>query len=125
MHISDVAMECAHECARLSRECRDKDIGFALFQISARLFSAATHDAELYQVEIDDSSLLSPRDGRIEYRVANVGEVLPAGGKVFTILDTSYVYMDVYLPAPEAGKSSMAASPIPPTGFAVKMPGVV
>ena len=47
MHISDVAMECAHECARLSRECRDKEIGFALFQISARLFSAAARDAEL------------------------------------------------------------------------------
>ena len=47
MHISDVAMECAHECARLSRECRDQEIGFALFEISARLYSAATHDAEL------------------------------------------------------------------------------
>jgi HlyD family secretion protein len=30
--------------------------------------------------------------------------VLPAGGKVFTMLDISYVYMDIYLPAPEAGK---------------------
>jgi HlyD family secretion protein len=45
-----------------------------------------------------------PREGRIQYRVANVGEVLPAGGKIFTMLDTSYVYMDVYLPTAEAGR---------------------
>jgi HlyD family secretion protein len=70
---------------------------------------AATHDAELYQVEIDDSSLVSPRDGRIEYRVANVGEVLPAGGKVFTMLDTGYVYMDIYLPTLSAGRVKLGS----------------
>jgi hypothetical protein len=47
MNLSDVVLECATECARLSRESRDKQIGFALFEISARLFSAATCDAEL------------------------------------------------------------------------------
>ena len=48
--------------------------------------------------------MVAPRDGRIQYRIANIGEVLPAGGKVFTMLDISYVYMDIYLPAPESGK---------------------
>ena len=57
-----------------------------------------------YQVNIADNSLVAPRDGRIQYRIANVGEVLPAGGKVFTMLDIGYVYMDVYLPTLEAGQ---------------------
>jgi HlyD family secretion protein len=65
---------------------------------------AATHDVELYRVNIADNSLVAPKVGRIEYRVANVGEVLPAGGKVFTMLDASYVYMDIYLPTAEAGR---------------------
>jgi HlyD family secretion protein len=65
---------------------------------------AATHDVELNRVNILDNTLVSPREGRIQYRVANVGEVLPAGGKLFTMLDTSYVYMDVYLPTAEAGR---------------------
>ena len=65
---------------------------------------AATHDVELYRVNILDNTLVAPRDGPIEYRVANVGEVLPAGGKVFTMLDASYVYMDIYLPTAEAGR---------------------
>jgi len=69
-----------------------------------RAFNAAAHQVELYQVNIADNSLVAPKEGPIEYRVANVGEVLPAGGKVFTMLDASYVYMDIYLPTEQAGR---------------------
>jgi HlyD family secretion protein len=65
---------------------------------------ASQHDVGLTTVNIQDNDLVAPRDGRLQYRIANIGEVLPAGGKVFTMLDISYVYMDIYLPAPEAGK---------------------
>jgi HlyD family secretion protein len=65
---------------------------------------AFQHDVGLYTVNINDNDLVAPRAGRIQYRIANIGEVLPAGGKVFTMLDISNVYMDIYLPAPEAGK---------------------
>jgi HlyD family secretion protein len=65
---------------------------------------AATHQVEFYAVEIADDQLFAPKDGPIEYRVANVAEVLPAGGKIFTMLDASYVYMDIYLPTEEAGR---------------------
>jgi HlyD family secretion protein len=70
---------------------------------------AATHDVELYSVQIADNTLVAPREGRIQYRVANIGEVLPAGGKVFVMLDTSYVYMDIYLPTEAAGKVRFGA----------------
>jgi HlyD family secretion protein len=69
-----------------------------------RALEASEHDVGLYTVNIADNDLVAPRDGRIQYRVANIGEVLSAGGKVFTMLDISYVYMDIYLPALEAGK---------------------
>ncbi|MFA5956503.1 HlyD family secretion protein [Hyphomicrobium sp.] len=65
---------------------------------------AAKHDSELYRVNIADNTLVAPRDGRIAYRIANTGEVLPAGGRVFTMLDIGYVYMDVYLPTLQAGR---------------------
>ena len=76
----------------------------ALVNQAQRALDAATHDVELYRVNILDNTLVAPRDGPIEYRVANVGEVLPAGGKVFTMLDASYVYIDIYLPTAEAGR---------------------
>jgi HlyD family secretion protein len=73
------------------------------------LLDAATHDVELYKIQIADNSLIAPRDGRIQYRIANIGEVLPAGGKVFAMLDVSDVYMDIYLPTEEAGKAKFGA----------------
>lgn len=74
-----------------------------------RALDAATHDAEYYRVNILDNSLIAPRDGRIQYRIANVGEVLPAGGRVLTMLDILYVYMDIYLPTADAGKVQIGA----------------
>lgn len=64
---------------------------------------AAQHDAGLIEVNIADNTLVSPKQGLIQYRLVNVGEVLPAGGKLYTLLDTHYAYMDVFLPTAEAG----------------------
>jgi HlyD family secretion protein len=69
-----------------------------------RALEALQHDVGLYKVNIADNSLVAPRAGRIQYRIMNIGEVLPAGGRVFTMLDIGYVYMDIYLPPLEAGK---------------------
>lgn len=66
--------------------------------------AAAQHEVDLYKVNIADNSLIAPRDGRVQYRIANVGEVLPAGGKVITMIDIMSVYMDVYLPTLDAGR---------------------
>jgi HlyD family secretion protein len=65
---------------------------------------AALREAELLKINIADNTLIAPRDGRIQYRLASVGEVLPAGGKVFTLLDAAYLYMDIYLPTAVAGR---------------------
>jgi HlyD family secretion protein len=70
-----------------------------------RALDASTHDVELYKVNIADDTLVSPTLGRIQYRISNVGEVLPAGGKVFTMLDFTDVYMDLYLPTADAGRA--------------------
>lgn len=70
---------------------------------------AATHNVELYKVNIADNTLVAPTLGRIQYSIANVGEVLPAGGKVFTMLDISDVYMDIYLPTVAAGRAKVGS----------------
>jgi HlyD family secretion protein len=56
------------------------------------------------QVDIEDCALKSPRNGRVEYRLALPGEVLAAGGRVLTVLDLSDVYMTVFFPTSEAGR---------------------
>jgi HlyD family secretion protein len=53
--------------------------------------------------QIDDSTLVAPRRGRIQYKLAQPGEVLSAGGRVLTLLDLGDVYMTIFVPAHVAG----------------------
>ena len=50
-----------------------------------------------------------PATACIQYRIANLGEFLPAGSKVFTMLDATSVYMDIYLPTTDAGRVRLGA----------------
>lgn len=59
--------------------------------------------------DIDDSTLRAPRDGRVQYRVAQLGEVLSAGGRVLNMVDLSDVYMTFFLPTAEAGQVALGA----------------
>ncbi|MCG6206983.1 HlyD family efflux transporter periplasmic adaptor subunit [Rhodopseudomonas sp. HC1] len=61
-------------------------------------------------VEINDSTLKSPRDGRVQYRVAQPGEVLAAGGRVLNLVDLSDVYMTFFLPTAQAGQIAIGAN---------------
>jgi HlyD family secretion protein len=64
---------------------------------------------ERLKAEIEDSILKVPRSGRVQYRMAQPGEVLPAGGKILTILDLSDVYMTFFLPETLAGRVAIGA----------------
>ena len=63
-------------------------------------------EATIARVEADivDSQLKSPRDGRVQYRVAQPGEVLGAGGKVLNLVDLNDVYLTFFLPETAVGK---------------------
>ncbi|MGD9948115.1 MAG: HlyD family secretion protein [Desulfobulbus sp.] len=63
-------------------------------------------EATIARVEADitDSQLTSPRDGRVQYRVAQAGEVLAAGGTVLNLVDLNDVYMTFFLPEMATGK---------------------
>ena len=61
------------------------------------------------QADIDDSLLVSPLEGRIQYRIAEPGEVLNAGGRVLNLVDLTDVYMTFFLPEGTAGKVKIGA----------------
>jgi HlyD family secretion protein len=65
---------------------------------------AAAATIESIQADIRDSTLRSPRDGRVQFRVAQPGEVLGAGGRVLNMVDLSDVYMTFFLPTEAAGR---------------------
>lgn len=61
------------------------------------------------QTLIDDTTLVAPRAGRVQYRLAEPGEVLGAGSRVVTLLDIGAVYMTVFLPASQAGRLAVGS----------------
>ena len=69
--------------------------------------AAAKADVERIQADLDDCKLISPRDGRVQYRIAQPGDVLSAGGRVLNLVDLSDVYMVFYLPEMQAGKAKI------------------
>lgn len=65
---------------------------------------AARASVTRIEAQIADATLVAPRDGRIQYRLAEPGEVLGAGGRVINMIDVSNVYMNFFLPTEEAGR---------------------
>ncbi|WP_454918983.1 HlyD family secretion protein [Xanthobacter sediminis] len=59
--------------------------------------------------DINDGVLKSPRAGRVQYRVAQPGEVLSAGGRVLNLVDLGDVHMTFFLPTVQAGRVALGA----------------
>jgi HlyD family secretion protein len=70
---------------------------------------AAEAEVERLQSILVDLVLVSPRSGRVQYRLARAGEVVAAGQRILTILDLNDVYMTIYLPADQAGKLALGS----------------
>jgi HlyD family secretion protein len=103
------------EAAILAARAQVQEVGSAIAaaesQVSESKFSieAAQAAAEKIKADIADATLRTPRAGRVLFRTAEPSEVLPAGGKVLTVLDISDVYMTFFLPETVAGKVALGS----------------
>jgi HlyD family secretion protein len=101
----------------------DAEAGYraAIEQRDQAQFAIKSSEADVQRLEavLVDLVLVSPRSGRVQYRLARAGEVVVPGQRVLTILDLNDVYMTIYLPATDAGKLAVGdeariiADPIP------------
>ena len=80
----------------------------AVVQAEAQI-KAAEADVRRIQEDIKDSCLTAPISGRIQYKAAEPGEVLEAGGCVLNMVDLTDVYMTFFLPESIAGKVRIGA----------------
>ncbi|GAB5467577.1 MAG: HlyD family efflux transporter periplasmic adaptor subunit [Rhodospirillales bacterium] len=64
---------------------------------------AAKATADRLRADLLEYALVAPRAGRVQYRLAEPGEVLAAGGLVVSLLDLTDVFMTIYLPTSAAG----------------------
>ncbi|NLJ62438.1 MAG: HlyD family efflux transporter periplasmic adaptor subunit [Alcaligenaceae bacterium] len=77
-------------------------------QADASILAAEAVIANL-KSELKDGDLRAPRAGRVQYRVAQPGEVVGNGGKILSLVDVGDVYMTVFLPETQAGRVAMGA----------------
>jgi len=105
------ANRAAVSAAKAQVAASDANIGTARSQVQRAIASVegARANIERIQADIADSDLKSPRAGRVQYRVAEPGEVVAAGGRVLNLVDLSDVYMTFYLPTATAGQIPQGA----------------
>ncbi len=65
---------------------------------------AAQASIDSITASINDATLVSPRNGRIQYRVAQEGEIVASGGRILSLVDLGDVYMTIFLPTSQAGR---------------------
>lgn len=70
---------------------------------SDALIAAAEASLSRARIALDDLTIRAPLHGRVVYRLREPGEVVAAGASILTLLDLGDVYMNIYLPAADAG----------------------
>jgi HlyD family secretion protein len=103
--------KAAVSAAKANVASADAAIATAKSQIITAEANVASTQAtiERIQSDIDDCTLKAPRSGRVQYRIAQPGEVLNSGGKVLNMIDLADVYMTFFLPTEWAGRVQQGA----------------
>ncbi|PQA73346.1 HlyD family secretion protein [Brucella oryzae] len=103
--------EAAVGAAKAQLAATEAAIGAAKAQVVDAEASVEAARAAIATIEADinDATLRAPKPGRVQYRVAQPGEVLSAGGRVLNLVDVSDVYMTFFLPTAQAGRVAMGA----------------
>ncbi|MDO5621963.1 MAG: HlyD family efflux transporter periplasmic adaptor subunit [Paracoccus sp. (in: a-proteobacteria)] len=65
---------------------------------------AARAAIDVVTASINDATLHATRDARVQYRVAQEGEIVAAGARILNLVDLTDVYMTFFLPTSQAGR---------------------
>ena len=108
---AELAARATLASAEASLAASDAAINAAKAQVvdAGAAVDAAKAEIDSVDTDIADSTLTSPRDGRVQYRVAQPGEVLSAGGRVLNLVDLGDVYMTFFLPTAQSGQTSIGS----------------
>lgn len=102
--------------AELDRRTAQRDVANAVLvgaKVAVEDAKAATEAAEAQVAQIEativDMTLKAPVSGRVEYRLAQTGEVVAAGGRVLTLLNLAEAHMTIFLPTAQAGRVELGS----------------
>ncbi len=105
------SVQAALDAARAQVTAAQAGVDAARAQVTGAESSLTAGVATVARVDADlgDTQLKAPRDGRVQYRIAQPGEVLGGGGKVLNLVDLADVYMTFFLPETAVGKVALGS----------------
>lgn len=105
------SVQAAVAAAKAQVQAENAAVAAARTQVNGARATVAAAEATVARIRADitDSALIAPRGGRIQYRIAQEGEVLGAGGKVLNLVDLADVYMTFFVPESVAGQLAMGS----------------
>lgn len=108
---STSSAEAAVSAARAQVTAAEAAIQAATAQVQGAVSTVEAAAATIARIKSDlnDCALRAPRNGRVQYRVTQVGEVLGVGGKVLNVVDLEDVYMTFFLPERAVGRVALGS----------------
>jgi HlyD family secretion protein len=105
------AARAALNAAQAHVATADANIKAAATDVEGAKRTVDAKKASIQRVEVDikDSTLVAPRDGRVQFRIAQPGEVVPPGGRLLNLVDLGDVYMTFFVPEKAAGRIAIGS----------------
>ena len=105
----------SHKAQLMSAEATAKRAEVEVESAKARLEVAKANvlaqkaSIERIEVDIRDSTIVARHDGRIQYRIAQLGEMVGPGAGILNLVDLTDVYMTLYIPEKMVGQIAQGA----------------
>ena len=105
------SQQAALDAAKAQVAAAQAAVTAAKAQATGSVASTDAAGATVARIDADlqDAQLVAPRDGRVQFLVAQPGEVLGGGGKLLNLVDLSDVYMTFFLPETVAGRVALGS----------------
>jgi len=86
--------------AEASAKCAEVEVESARKRLDVAKATVAAQKAAVARIEVDikDSTIVAKHDGRIQYRIAQVGEMVGVGAGILNLVDLTDVYMTLFIP---------------------------
>lgn len=104
-------LQAALNAAKAQARAAEAGVDAARAQVPAAEASVQAMEATLQRIDVDlaESELKAPRDGRVQFLIAHPGEIVAGGARVLSLVDLSDVYMTFFLPETVAGRVALGS----------------
>ena len=97
--------------AEASAKKAEVEVDSAKSRLESAKANVEAQKAAITRIEVDlkDSTIVAKHDGRIQYRIAQLGEMVGSGAGILNLVDLTDVYMTLFIPEKLVGQIAQGA----------------